>query len=156
MKRAILFTGMIFVILFSWIPANAGDFTPDDAKNLTEKAVALIEEMGLEKAREILHDKNGEYVQGAKGELYVFVVAWNGEWLAYPPKPSGVGKNVLNLKDLDGKYLVKDMISIAKEKGEGWSEYRWINPETGKHQRKISYIKRIMGKEMFAAAGIYK
>jgi len=156
MKRAILFTGALCVVLFSWITANAGNFTPEDAKELTIRAVDVIEKMGIEKAREILHDKNGGYREGAKGELYVFVVDWNGVWLAYPPRPSGVGKNVLNVKDPDGKYLVKEMISIARQKGEGWSEYRWVNPETGKIQHKISYVKRIPGKEMFAASGIYK
>jgi signal transduction histidine kinase len=156
MKRAILFTGAIFVVLFSWMPAFPGEFTPEDAKNLTVKAVDLIEKMGIDKAREILHDKNGGYRQGAKGELYVFVVDWNGVWLAYPPRPSGVGKNVLNVKDPDGKYLVKDMIAITQNKDEGWSEYRWLNPETGKIQHKISYVKRIPGQKMFAASGIYK
>ena len=156
MKRAIWLAGALFVVLFSVRVADAGSFTPEDAKSLTIRAVDFIEKTGIENAREILHDKNCGYRQGTNGELYVFVVDWNGVWLAYPPRPSGVGKNVLNVKDPDGKYLVKDMIAITQKNGEGWSEYRWVNPETGKIQHKISYVKRIPGKEMFVASGIYK
>lgn len=151
-------TILIISILFSLAASIsfAQDFTLDDAKELTEKAATLILTEGMEKARPILHDLNGGYRKGEKGELYVAVIDHDGVWLAYPPRPAGVGKNVLNAKDADGKFLVKDMINVSKTKGSGWVEYRWLDPKTNKIRPKVTYVKQVENQGIFVAAGIYK
>lgn len=149
---------VMILVFFLGFAANtlAGDFTKEDAKELTLKAAKLIEDVGIDAARPKLQDIGGEYCKGEKGELYVSVINWDGVWLAYPPRPAGVGKSVLNVKDPDGKYLVKEMIDVAKNKGEGWVEYRWLNPKTNKIQHKIAFVKRVKGQDMYASAGIYQ
>lgn len=155
MKKLTCILSLFLISAITLSPAAAEEFTREDARILTLKASTLIEKIGIERARDQLHNINGEYRQGAKGELYVSVIDWNGVWLAYPPKPAGVGRCVLNAKDPDGKYLVKDMIALAKNKGEGWVEYRWKNPKSGKIEPKSAYVKRVPGLDMYVSAGVY-
>jgi cytochrome c len=35
-----------------------------------------------------------------------------------------VGKDILDMKDADGKAFVQEIISIAKSKGKGWQNYK--------------------------------
>ena len=120
--------------------------------DLTRKAVAIIETQGVEAAREIFN-KDGEF---KFGEIYVNLIDFKGSWLIYPPRPASVGLNVINLKDADGKSLIQDIIKVARDNGEGWVEYRWINPVSNKVEPKLTYVKRVAGKDIAASIGIYK
>jgi signal transduction histidine kinase len=134
-------------------PALAEEkFTPEQAKGLTLRAADLIQAKGLEGARAILHEE-GEF---RHGELYVNVIDMAGIWLVYPPMPSGEGRSVLQVKDTNGKFIVQEVIKTANEQGEGWIEYRWINPETKVIGPKVSYVKRVPGTDMIVYVGIYK
>ncbi len=126
--------------------------TPDEVAALTRKAAAIIETQGVEAAREIFN-KEGEF---KFGEIYVNLIDFKGAWLIYPPRPASVGLNVINLKDADGRSLIQDIIKAARENGEGWVEYRWINPVSNKVEPKLTYVKRIAGKDIAASIGIYK
>jgi signal transduction histidine kinase len=39
--------------------------------------------------------------------------------------------------------LVQEFVNTAKLQGEGWVEYRWLNPETKRMQRQVSYVKDV-------------
>ncbi len=137
------------------VPAAAfaqGKPSQDQVKAITEKAAALVASDGIDKARSVFH-ADGEY---KFGEVYVNIIDMNGVWLVYPPKPAGEGKSVLNVQDADGKFLVQDIIKVAKDQGAGWVEYRWQNPVSGKIEPKITYVKRVPGKDLIAYVGIYK
>jgi hypothetical protein len=47
------------------------------------------------------------------------------------------------------------MISLARDRGEGWLDYHWTNPVTGKIEPKSTFVKRVSGEELFAASGYY-
>ena len=151
--RMVTTLALSLIILLTGAMAQAGDYTEEDAKKMTIAGVKLIEEKGLEAAHDIFHDPEGGF---KKGELYVFVLDMQGTWLVYPPKPKGEGNSIANVKDPDGKYVVMEMIKIAKEKGEGWVNYRWKHPQTNKVTPKVSYVKRVGKTDMFAGVGIYK
>lgn len=157
MKKNLFFIFFAVVFFINVFISNsyAENYTKEDAIQLTEKAVELIKAKGIEKARAILHDKNGMYIKG-HGALYVSVVDFNGTWLAYPPRPAGVGKSVLNVKDPDGVYLVQELIKVAKNSGSGWVSYRWLNPKSGKIEPKEAYVMRVGDLDMYASVGIYK
>lgn len=134
------------------LPAAAAP-TAEQAKELVEKAAAVLQADGLAAACPKFNDQTGEFWKD-NGELYVFVINFQGAWDCYPPKPAGVGTNLLTLKDMDGKEFVKEMIDVAKSKGEGWIEYQWKNPATNKIQPKTTYLKRVG--DVFVASGVYK
>lgn len=134
--------------------AAAADAKPtqDDAKAITLKAAALVADKGLDEAAKVFN-ADGDF---KKGEIYVNVIDFAGVWRVYPPRPAGVGQSVINVKDPDGKPIVQDILTVAKDKGEGWVEYRWLNPASNKIEPKITYVKRVPGLELVAYVGIYK
>ncbi|TAN69516.1 MAG: chemotaxis protein [Magnetospirillum sp.] len=126
--------------------------TMNDVKAITLKAAALLAGDGVDKTRETFHAE-GEF---RKGEIYVNVIDLNGTWLIYPPNPKNEGKSVLNVKDAGGKLLVQEIIKVAKEQGEGWVEYHWLNPASNKIEPKLSYVKMVPEHGIITYVGLYK
>src|SRR5690348_9826977 len=106
MKLVLAYSVAIVMAALAPISHAADKFTADDAKVLTVKAVALIQEKGLDEARTILH-ASGEFKHD---EVYVNVIDTAGTWRIYPPMPAGEGRGVLDVKDATGKFLVRDII----------------------------------------------
>jgi signal transduction histidine kinase len=52
--------------------------------------------------------------------------------------------------------MVKEMVDVAKDKGEGWVEYMYPKPGEDAPSKKISYIYRVPGQNLFVGAGIYE
>jgi signal transduction histidine kinase len=133
-------------------PCLANAETPDEAKALTLKAADLLKDKGVDGAKDLLH-ADGEFKHG---EMYVNVIDTSGTWLIYPPKPVGEGKSAIDFKDIDGHYIVKEILATAKDKGEGWVEYRWTNPATNQIQPKTTYVKNVPERGVVVYVGVYK
>jgi signal transduction histidine kinase len=134
-------------------PAAAVDrHSPDEAKAVTLRAAAVLSKHGIDEARRMFHaDGLFKY-----DEIYVNVIDFNGTWLIYPPNPRNEGKSVLNVKDADGKLLVQDIIRVAQNDGEGWVEYRWLNPATNKIEMKQTFVKRVENPRVITYVGVYR
>ena len=66
-----------------------------------------------------------------------------------------VGKNVTEMKDADGRYLIKDILALGMSKeGKGWVDYKWPNPSTGTIDSKRTYVERV--EDVIIGCGIYK
>jgi len=39
-----------------------------------------------------------------------------------------IGKDLVQMKDPDGRFYVKERIEIIKTKGSGWQDYKFTNP----------------------------
>lgn len=142
-----------FIGIFGNLPAAAADkLTQDQVKALTLEAAALIADKGLDGAKPSFYT-DGKFKHG---EIYVNVINSAGTWLIYPPRPAGEGQSVINVKDADGKFLVKDIVELAQKSGEGWIEYRWLNPTSNKIEPKLTYVKKIAGQDLITYIGIYK
>jgi signal transduction histidine kinase len=91
-------------------------------------------------------------------DTYVFLMDLDGKMLAHPMSPALIGKNVLDMKDKGepGKFLFKDFVTVAKGPGEGWVSYMWTNPGDPKPRKKVTYIYRVPGKDLFVGAGVYE
>lgn len=78
-----------------------------------------------------------------KGRGYFFATRLDGTEELFADKPELEGKNLLNMRDTNGKYVIRDMIEIAQsEAGEGFYAYTWSKPGAkGKNFPKLSYIK---------------
>ncbi|MDQ2102001.1 cache domain-containing protein [Azospirillum isscasi] len=122
------------------------------AREITLKAVDLIVAKGLDAAAEEFN-RDGEFKYG---EIYVNVIDFAGVWKVYPPRPAGVGMSVINVKDPDGRDIVRDILSVARDSGEGWVEYRWLNPASNRIEPKVTFLKRVPGQELVAYVGIYR
>ena len=147
MKRIVI---AICLSLLLISPAFAGG-TADEAKALMGKAVSFLKVEGKDKAFTEFTNPQGKFVDR---DLYIFVVDFNGITLAHGGSPKLVGKDMLGLKDADGKFFIKNFIELAKTKGAGWVDYKWVNPVTKKIEDKSTYIQKV--DDYFLGCGIYK
>jgi signal transduction histidine kinase len=66
-----------------------------------------------------------------------------------------VGKDLIAMKDPDGKPLVKMLIDVAKDKGTGWTEtVKFRNPTTDKIQTRVNYVERVG--DYAVGSGVFK
>jgi diguanylate cyclase (GGDEF)-like protein len=73
---------------------------------------------------------------------YVFILALDGEAILYPTVPSIEGSNFLTNNVGGGPDVIENLIRIAREKGRGFSHYKWTMPgdPSGSLHNKISYV----------------
>lgn len=84
---------------------------------------------------------------------YFFTYDLNGIRINVPTNKSGNGKNLYNLQDQKGNYMVQDLIKAAKGGG-GFVYYFFDKPGKGV-QPKLSYVKMIPGTDIFVGMGVY-
>mgnify|MGYP001547253402 CR=1 FL=1 len=149
MKKATVWIG---IVMASLLALSAHAATKEEAKAMADKAIAYIEKNGLEKAKTEIKNKDGEFI---KGELYVFIMDMEGKMISHGVKDRLDGKSLLKLKTPDGVYFIQEMIKVIKEKGEGWVEYVWAHPKTGKVTPKSTYVKKPKDKDIYVACGVY-
>ena len=132
--------------------AHAADQgTAQEAEAMVKKAVAYIKANGPEKAYEEF--TNGKSFKDR--DLYIIVYDLNGKNLAQGANPKLVGKDLIGLKDPDGKPLIQMFVDLAKTKGKGWVEgYKFLNPVSQKIEGKAMYLERVG--ETLVGCGIYK
>ncbi len=150
-----LFSAAVFmmcVLSASVAPRAADKPTEVDVRQITLKAAALVKDKGVDAGRNAF-DADGEFKYG---EIYVNVISDKGVRLVYPPKPAAEKMDVLEARDVDGKYLIKDILEVAKTKGEGWTQYRWMNPATNKIAEKSTFVKSVPEREAIVYVGLYK
>jgi cytochrome c len=122
-----------------------------EAEAMVRKAVAHIKAAGPEKA----YDEFTNGKQFKDRDLYVIVYDLNGKNLAQGANPKLVGKDLMGLKDADGKPIIKMFVDLAKDKGKGWVEgYKFLNPVTQKIEQKSMYLERVG--DTLVGCGIYK
>ena len=149
MRRAHIATWLVAGLLAPG-PAPAGDRgTPEEAQALLDRAVALVESEGEEKALAAFNDRKGAFVDR---DLYVFCMGPEYKITAHVDVGMR-GLDVATLKDPDGKQFGREMIEIAL-RGGGSIEYRWVNPVSKEVETKISFLKAA-GRQ-FCGVGVYK
>ena len=153
MKRNLILTIVVVAFCIAGVTHAVHAITMDEAKANADKAAEFIKANGMEKARAEICNPHGRFT---KGDLYVYVMDFNGVHIANGGNPSLNGINHLELKDPNGVYLTKEAIEVAKTKGAGWINYSWVNPVTKKVQAKTTYVKRIEGADYYVACGVWK
>jgi cytochrome c len=135
-------------------PAGAADRgTRDEAVAMVKRVQAEFKKSGAEATFKDVDDKSVAAFHDR--DLYPFVYDLKGVCVAHGAKRVLVGKNLMGLKDPDGKYLIREMVRLVKGPGHGWVDYKWPNPLTNKIEDKSSYVEK-MGDDYFVGVGIYK
>ena len=134
-------------------PAIAVEFgTKEEAIAMVKRVQEQFKKDGPELTFKAVSDKSVKEFHDR--DLYPFIYGMNGLNVAHGARPALIGKDLIDLKDQDGKYLIREMIKIAEDPGSGWVDYKWPNPITNKIEDKSSYIEK-MG-NYFVGVGIYK
>lgn len=112
--------------------------TKDEAQALTKKAVAHYKSAGRDKALADFSQKGGAFTDR---DLYVFVTDTGGKNVAHGANEKLIGRDLLQIKDADGKAFVVEFIEKAKAGKSGWTDYKWPNPVSKEIEAKTTYCE---------------
>jgi methyl-accepting chemotaxis protein len=122
-----------------------------DAITMVGDAVACLREQGQAGALLAFSKPEPRF---KKRDLYINVIDSKGNTLAHGENSALIGKNLIGLKDVDGKFFIKEFVAVVGKGGKGWVDYRWPNPVTGVIEAKSTYIEHADG--LIIGCGIYK
>lgn len=125
--------------------------TAKEAETMVKKAAVYIKANGKEKAFAEFNNPKGKFTNK---DLYITVYDLNGKCLSHGQNAKMIGKDLIELKDADGKYFIKERMEIAKSKGKGWQDYKHTDPLTKSIEHKSTYFEK--HEDVVVAGGIYK
>ncbi len=132
-------------------PAFAAELvTKPEAEAMVKKAVAYLKANGKDKTYAEIDRKDGPFTER---DLYLTVYGNDGVVLAHGANARMIGKNLLEIKDVDGKAFVKERVDLAKKKVPFWQEYKFNNPVSGKIEPKAMYCQP--HDDLIVCGGVY-
>ena len=146
--------GLAFTLaaVFGSQSALAQNATKDDAVATVKKAVTYIKANGTDKAYAAITAKDPQFV---KADLYIVVYGMDGKCLAHGANEKQVGRDLIDLKDIDGKAFIRERTELGKSSPKGfWQDYKFTNPASKKIEPKQMYCERL--DETIVCGGIYK
>lgn len=131
--------------------ASAADVvTKPEAEAMVKKALAYMKANGREKTFAEIDKKDGQFVDR---DLYLTVYGLDGVVRAHGANTKMIGKNLMELKDVDGKAFVKERVEMAKKKAPFWQDYKFNNPVTSKIEPKTMYC--VPEEDIIVCGGVY-
>lgn len=151
MKRFISCIAAVAFAAVSFAANAASDrATSAEAEAMVHKAVDYYKKNGRDKAIEEFKKSPGPFVDR---DLYVTVYDMDANCLAHV-NPKMVGKNMMDLRDADGKYHIKERMEAARKGNHGWHDFKFFNPVQKKIEPKTMYWEK--HDNLVFAAGAYK
>jgi signal transduction histidine kinase len=142
----------LFALSLTTAAIGAGDQgTAEEAVAMVKKAVVYMKKNGNEKAYAEFNNAKGQFIDR---DLYIMIYDATGKNMAHGMNAKLIGKNLIDIKDAEGKLIVKEFIEVAKSKGSGWVDYKWANPVTKAIEQKSTYVEK--SGDMIVGSGIYK
>ncbi|MBN2297330.1 MAG: cache domain-containing protein, partial [Deltaproteobacteria bacterium] len=91
-----------------------------------------------------------------KGRGYYFATDLNGIEQLFADRPEMEHKNLMDIQDTRGRYVIRDMIGIVRDQGEGFYEYTWTKPgEEARDFPKMAFVKLFEPFNFFIGTGEY-
>ena len=131
--------------------AAEGGATESDATSMVKKGVSFIKANGKDKGYAEISNKSGQFNDR---DLYLVVYGLDGTVRAHGANEKMIGKNLIDLKDVDGKAFVKERVELAASKGTFWQDYKFTNPVSKKIEPKSAYCEKL--EDAVVCGGIYK
>ena len=125
--------------------------TPKEAEAMVKKGVMSIKAGPRDKVLAEMTDKTGPWVDR---ELYLTVYKMDGTALAHGANAKFVGKNMIDLRDGNGKEHIRERMEMAKTKSVFWQDFTFLNPVNKKIEPKQMYCEK--ADELIVCGGIYK
>jgi len=120
------------------------------AQDNVTKAITYIKEAGKEKSFAEINNSKGKFTHD---EIYIFAYDLSGRVLAHGQYSTWIDKTPAEINNKYHTDAVSKILEIGKGPGKGWIEYDYMNPITGKIERKQSYIER--SGDVIVGCGIY-
>ena len=152
-SRLLITAALSASLLFAPLVAQTkeGNATKEDALASVKKGVAFIKANGRDKGYAEVSNKAGQFIDR---DLYLVVYGLDGTVRAHGANDKMIGKNLIDLKDIDGKAFVKERVDLAQSKGTFWQDYKFTNPVSKKIEPKSMYCEKL--EDAVVCGGIYK
>lgn len=112
--------------------------TKDEAQAMVKKAVAHYKKVGKEKALADFNAKSGPFIDR---DLYVYTSDMTGKVTSHGANEKLLGRDLMQLKDADGKLFIVEILDRAKAGKSGWTDYKWANPLSKEIEAKTAYCE---------------
>jgi hypothetical protein len=128
--------GMLCFLLAE--PALAGERgSPEEAKAMALHAAHALRSLGAYAAFEAFQAPGPPFHDR---DLYIFVLNRDGIMQAHGTDPALAGHNRLDVTDSRGGAFVREIVSVPHQ---GWVNYLYTDPLTGKILPKKTYVVRV-------------
>ncbi|HZE90772.1 MAG TPA: cache domain-containing protein [Rhizobacter sp.] len=145
---------LLALLAVAWYTTASGwddNATPAEAVAMVKRGVAYIKAQGKAQAYAEINARPGLFTDR---DLYLVVYGIDGIVRAHGANPQMIGKNMLDLKDIDGKAFVKERVELAQSKGTFWQDYKFTNPVSKKIEPKSMYCEKL--DDAVVCGGVYK
>ena len=140
--------GSAIVTGAAWAATNA---TAKEAEAMVKKGVSFIKANGKDKGYAEITSKQGQFIDR---DLYLVAYRLDGTAVAHGANEKMVGRNLIELKDIDGKEFVRERVELGKAKASFWQDYKFTNPVSKKVAPKTMYCERL--DDAVVCGGVYK
>jgi signal transduction histidine kinase len=147
-----LATAAVLLAAGSTWAANDQPVTAKEAEAMVKKGVAFIKANGKEKGYAAISDRENKDFHDR--DLYLAVHKLDGTCVAHGTNEKMVGKNFIEMKDIDGKEYIKERVQFAQSKASFYTDYKFPNPVTKKIEAKTAYCERL--DDTIVCGGVYK
>lgn len=86
-------------------------------------------------------------------DLYLVVYGLDGTVRAHGAQPKLVGRKLLDVADVDGRFFVRERVELARVKSSFWQDYKFVNPVSRRVEPKRAYCERLG--DSVVCGGIY-
>ncbi len=121
-------------------PTTASEFgSRAEARAMVDRVQTMFKREGPAATFKAVSDQSAREFHDR--DLYPFIYDMSGRNVAHGARPALIGKDLIDLKDQDGRYLIRELIAMAKGPGHGWVDYKWPNSLTNRIEDKSSYVE---------------
>lgn len=144
----------IGIVLAGWLIGGGhtarAQGTAEEAMAMVRQAVSHLRDAGAENTYRAITAQEPGF---RDRDLYVVVYDREGHCLAHGANPRLVGKALIDIQDVDGKFYIRERTERARTETTFWQDYKFINPVTRKIQAKSTYCDASPG--IIVCTGIY-
>ncbi|WP_205820805.1 methyl-accepting chemotaxis protein [Methylobacterium nonmethylotrophicum] len=96
-------------------------------------------------------------IRGARfdGGNYFYIYDFDGNTVMHPIRKDLEGKNALGLKDKNGKFMMREIVDLARTKGESSTEYYWTKPGDATETLKVTHTIAIPEWQILVGSGLH-
>ena len=125
--------------------------TPKQVVSMTKEVVDLVGAKGKDAFPQL---RSGDFTFG---ETYPIICDLKGKVLLHAVIPRYEGKSLMAMRDMNGKFIVAEIISLARDKDSGWVEIAWPKPGQKMASQKVLYFRKgkCENKDVLCLVGIY-
>ena len=113
-------------------------------------------ELSRGEAQELAKELTRQSTFGEDERDYFWINDERPVMIMHPYSTGLVGENIGDISDPNGVYIFREMVEVARERGEGYVEYMWqYYDQEGRIEPKISYVKLFEPWGWILGTGIY-